>query len=284
MNIVALVLAMGMAQLTLSQLSAEPRERFVTPIDREPRTPPAPKPKPAWNPGLQGRFCAEYYLETYPDVARSVRSNHADALLHFLAFGRREGRSPNPFYDPVFYLNTHPDLRRAFGTDYDALFHHWVNSGIAEGRQGSAIFGGHFYLETYPDVAKVYGERNHVGALQHWIKHGISEGRKGAPGEHFTAYAKTELVAGPIKWVSKNWPRIKELGGKAYDWVEKGYLVYSIQKDVRDEFKDKNEKADVGSHSRRVEVWREKRSNDSLFRALPIDDQGAWVDSEIAND
>ena len=44
-----------------------------------------------------GLFDAEFYLSQYPDVAQAGVA----ALEHFFDFGYREGRRPNPYFDPL---------------------------------------------------------------------------------------------------------------------------------------------------------------------------------------
>ena len=52
-------------------------------------------------------FDDEYYLRTYPDVAR----DQIDPLLHYLEYGAAEGRWPNPSFDPPFYAAHATTLR-----------------------------------------------------------------------------------------------------------------------------------------------------------------------------
>jgi GR25 family glycosyltransferase involved in LPS biosynthesis len=52
-------------------------------------------------------FDDEYYLRTYPDVARA----QVDPLRHYLEHGAAEGRWPNPSFDPPFYAAHAATLR-----------------------------------------------------------------------------------------------------------------------------------------------------------------------------
>src|SRR6266478_8117282 len=50
-------------------------------------------------------FDREWYLGHYPDV----RAAKFDPLSHFLKWGAREGRDPNPLFWSGFYLAANPD-------------------------------------------------------------------------------------------------------------------------------------------------------------------------------
>ena len=82
------------------------------------------------------RFEPAYYIRVYPDAPASP----VEAWLHYRLFGIKEGRSPNPFFDPKFYLSEHPDLAQALGaTNYASALEHWLVWGIREGRKGSNL-------------------------------------------------------------------------------------------------------------------------------------------------
>ncbi|MDI2091037.1 hypothetical protein [Commensalibacter oyaizuii] len=71
-------------------------------------------------------FDSAWYLETYQDVA----SANCDPLEHYLAFGYKEGRNPNRFFNTHFYMTAYPDI---------ALCHlnpfiHYILYGASEGR------------------------------------------------------------------------------------------------------------------------------------------------------
>ena len=73
-----------------------------------------------------GAFDAEYYLRTYPDVARS----RLGSLWHYCRYGWREGRNPNPSFNTRSYLAANPDVAAA-GID---PFYHYIRFGRKEGR------------------------------------------------------------------------------------------------------------------------------------------------------
>lgn len=72
-------------------------------------------------------FDAQWYLETYPDVAGAG----IDPATHYQMNGFREGRNPNAAFDGKAYLAANPDLK---GYDGD-LFAHYVFFGASEGRR-----------------------------------------------------------------------------------------------------------------------------------------------------
>lgn len=75
-----------------------------------------------------------------PDVLASG----LEALQHFNAYGWREGRDPNAFFDTADYLAANPDVRAAGVNPLD----HYRVSGWREGRDPSA------YLTAHPDVQR----------------------------------------------------------------------------------------------------------------------------------
>lgn len=88
-------------------------------------------------------FDAEFYAQTYPDVAAAVGTTDADVLYqHYIVFGKAEGRlaasqatADETNFDAEFYAQTNPDVVAALGTtDADVLYQHYVQFGKAEGR------------------------------------------------------------------------------------------------------------------------------------------------------
>ncbi|WP_245453926.1 glycosyltransferase [Bradyrhizobium sp. AC87j1] len=71
-------------------------------------------------------FDANYYLAAHPDV----KSAGVDPYWHYVSFGEREGRKPNPNFDPKFYLATYGDVRR----ENMNAFEHYRQFGRQEGR------------------------------------------------------------------------------------------------------------------------------------------------------
>lgn len=56
-----------------------------------------------------GFFDKRYYLTQYIDVA----SSGVDAFEHFFLHGYKEGRRPNPVFDPVWYVEVYEDVGRS---------------------------------------------------------------------------------------------------------------------------------------------------------------------------
>lgn len=78
-------------------------------------------------------FDAEWYLKTYPDVARSAEFLENPAA-HYALFGGFEGRKPCPDFDSAFYLLNNQDVAKA-GINPLA---HYLNFGRSEGRSCTA--------------------------------------------------------------------------------------------------------------------------------------------------
>jgi hypothetical protein len=73
-----------------------------------------------------GLFDREWYLERYPDVARTG----LDPVIHYLRRGAREGRDPGPGFDTRAYLVRYPDVARG---GQNPLMH-FIRHGRSEGR------------------------------------------------------------------------------------------------------------------------------------------------------
>lgn len=74
-----------------------------------------------------------YYRGVYSDI----NLPDFDPVEHFHRAGWREGRKPNPWFDPVYYLRAYPDVAKA---GIDPLFH-YVRHGRTEGRNPMAPGG-----------------------------------------------------------------------------------------------------------------------------------------------
>jgi hypothetical protein len=75
---------------------------------------------------VEAEFDAEFYRALYRDVARA----EVDPLAHFLDYGWREGRSPNPSFSVRRYLRANPDVAKAKVNP----FYHYLQYGRREGR------------------------------------------------------------------------------------------------------------------------------------------------------
>ena len=116
-----------------------------------------------------------YYLEVYSDVRQAYGvGNIEGALDHYLTYGIKEGRSPNPFFDPNFYREYYGDLSTMSG---ESALYHWMTYGFKEGRRGSWCFDIGYYL-SHGDLLSTFGAGNYDGAFWHWCRWGNAEGRK----------------------------------------------------------------------------------------------------------
>jgi len=112
-----------------------------------------------------GLFDERYYLKSYPDV----RCSDMYPIIHYIRYGAKEGRNPNPFFDTAFYLNRYEDVDRS---GINPLLH-YILYGAKEGRWPNPEFDSGYYLLANPDVKKAG-----LNPLLHYIKYGQYEGRK----------------------------------------------------------------------------------------------------------
>lgn len=83
-------------------------------------------------------FDAEYYYNTYPDVAAAYGMNENALFSHYVNFGIKEGRSASAEFNLGAYMRRYTDLQEAFGSDLAAYCRHYISCGIAEGRNASS--------------------------------------------------------------------------------------------------------------------------------------------------
>lgn len=85
-------------------------------------------------------FSKNWYLYKYPDVAKSGYKD--DPYVHYLKYGKKEGRLPLPpipkEYNEGDYLELNPDIAAAVekGT-YSSGLHHYISYGFKENRKVS---------------------------------------------------------------------------------------------------------------------------------------------------
>lgn len=109
-------------------------------------------------------FDSDWYLRTYWDVAASK----IHPFTHYLMYGWKEERNPNPFFDVGWYLDSNDDVKEA-GVE---PITHFINHGWKEGRNPSQRFNTQWYLQKYPDVAS-----SKMDPLTHYLSFGMDEGR-----------------------------------------------------------------------------------------------------------
>ena len=95
---------------------------------------------------LPASFDADYYLERYPDVRRSG----LDPLAHFLWYGAREGRQPQPWFDIRYYTASNPDVAAAGANPLV----HFLRYGWQEGRRPNPLFDASFYAAQSPRLPR----------------------------------------------------------------------------------------------------------------------------------
>ncbi len=151
--------------------------------------------------GIRQHFDAPFYLSQNPDVEQAG----IDPLVHFVLWGWREGRDPNPDFSTSFYLLDNPEVSEA---DVNPFFH-YVTVGAAEGKSArppmqdplpnaehehkatEAIrllrphFDAQFYLQANPDIAEAG-----IDPLVHYFNHGWKENRDPTPEFSTFAYLK----------------------------------------------------------------------------------------------
>lgn len=118
-----------------------------------------------------------WYLMQYADVRLAVQFGLTDAEMHYLNFGRAEGRSGNPLFNPGYYLEQNPDVAAAVDAGTTTAHDHYTQYGAAEGRGPNALFNEAFYLQQNPDVAQAVAAGEISSAAEHFINFGHREPR-----------------------------------------------------------------------------------------------------------
>jgi glycosyltransferase involved in cell wall biosynthesis len=146
-------------------------------------------------------FDEEFYISLYPEVKDCGLS----PFRHYCLIGYKEGRKPNPLFDPSWYLATYcayikdPNPLIDFADDgwknrrnpnplFDIEFYlgkngdvassginpflHFLHHGAWEGRWPNSFFDPAYYLRTYRDVAEA-----NLNPLYHFLSSGAQEGR-----------------------------------------------------------------------------------------------------------
>ncbi len=140
-------------------------------------------------------FDVRSYRNTYSDLRTTFGNDKKSYYMHYIIFGRREGRIAignenrviNPVtvyngvdyssvYDYNYYISKYSDLKNAFGNDDVMALKHFVTCGMNEGRQAKEDFKVHTYRNNYNDLQQVYGSSLSDYYL-HYIYYGKNEGR-----------------------------------------------------------------------------------------------------------
>ncbi len=104
-------------------------------------------------------FDADWYLQTYPDVAAGGH----DPVLHYLRSGAAELRDPSRYFSTSYYLTEYSDVAAA---GINPLLH-YLACGATEGRNPAPGFDTAHYLHEHPDVRES-GEN----PLEHFARRG----------------------------------------------------------------------------------------------------------------
>ena len=135
------------------------------------------------------------YLASHEDLINAFGLNADKAKLHYINYGRAEGRSLNTFNSSQ-YLNNYSDLRKAFGESETSALEHYLQYGYKEGRRDSSNkilesenstisltdFQALNYIASHIDLISAFSNNleaayNLEAAKSHYTNYGKSEGR-----------------------------------------------------------------------------------------------------------
>lgn len=132
-------------------------------------------------------FNESWYLRNNPDIAAVVEAGVIDAFTHFQLYGRFEGRSPDPAFDPGYYLESNPDIAAAVQAGNITAYDHFVSYGANETRSFVPYFDPVFYLQSNPDIAAAV-EQGLISVVDHFLLYGQGESRAISPFFDLGAY------------------------------------------------------------------------------------------------
>ena len=92
----------------------------------------------------QKLFDPVYYRRTYSDI----KGGASDALSHFVQYGRKEKRNPNPWFNTAYYTSRH--WRSITGKDIPVL--HYAREGHEQGYDPHPDFSTSAYKTAFPDI------------------------------------------------------------------------------------------------------------------------------------
>ena len=142
-------------------------------------------------------FDAEWYLETYTDVAEADQ----DPWQHFVSFGFAERRQPNAWFDTAWYAAHYESVLEEGINPFDhfcqigaEVGYSWSESAeLALHEEAAARFDADFYGNIYPDIVEAGADPWH-----HFISHGCYEGRWASAGFDSSYYAERYLADLPV--------------------------------------------------------------------------------------
>ena len=115
-----------------------------------------------------GLFSDVWYLSQYPEAVL----DGYPLIVHWLDFGWKEGRDPNPLFDSDWYLAQHPEVADSGQNPLD----HYLERGAAAGYAPHPLFDTGWYLREYPEVS-----RKGLNPLADYRQWGAAEGRDPNP-------------------------------------------------------------------------------------------------------
>ncbi|MCX5662620.1 MAG: choice-of-anchor D domain-containing protein, partial [Planctomycetota bacterium] len=130
---------------------------------------------------LSSVFDERSYLAKYADIRNAVQTGAwSSGFAHFVAFGLKEGRSPNPYFNEAYYLATYADVAADTGTGKTWLtgFEHFAAHGQQEGRNPNPYFSDAVYRRASADVAGAINRGDWRSGFSHYTKAGQFEGRR----------------------------------------------------------------------------------------------------------
>lgn len=152
-------------------------------------------------------FNLSYYKANYVDLRKAYGNNNASYYLHYIKYGKKEGRIANKLinntnttvkntnskvsnvttykgidysavYNQDYYYKNNSSLHSKFkATDGNGLIKNFVQYGMTMGLRASANFDVNSYRLQYPDLRAAYGN-NLKAYYMHYINNGKKEGRK----------------------------------------------------------------------------------------------------------
>lgn len=114
------------------------------------------------------------YRALNPDLSEVFGKDYFSLILHYIQYGRAEGRAVGGF-NPEAYAALNPDLFRAFGLDTDALLSHYLSNGRFEQRKSDG-FDALAYAARNPDLFAAFGT-DRIALVDHYVRLGAAEKR-----------------------------------------------------------------------------------------------------------
>ncbi|MDR3617279.1 MAG: glycoside hydrolase family 99-like domain-containing protein [Candidatus Obscuribacterales bacterium] len=111
-----------------------------------------------------GLFDAQWYLNSYPDVA----NKGMDPLEHFFQVGAFEGRNPSPVFDTKWYAE-----QAGFSYAQENGLLHYMENSATNKLSPCPLFDSQFYLKNYADVREAG-----INPFSHYMSGGAKERRR----------------------------------------------------------------------------------------------------------